>query len=234
MSGIKQGKGTTGPRRAVRKPRRAVWWAGGAVAAAATAGVIFLARSGSAPSGEARPDAFPFPCLQTEGAQQHIHPYLRIFVNGQPVPVPAGIGIRSLPGGAACLEPLHTHDTSGIIHIESHSKTQTYTLADFFAIWRATYRTVEIGGASYPLSYTLSELFNHMSDGKGTIQLLVDGVPSRAGPLLVLNTLDYCSAAMAGPPCAPTATADPYPPLVMQRYGTGHTIVLQYRGRSSP
>src|SRR5215472_13117909 len=101
MSRVKQGKGTSGPRRAVRTARRVIWWAGGAVAAAATAAAIFLfARSGSAPSGETRPDAFPFPCLQMEGAQQHIHPYLRIFVNGQPVPIPAAIGIRSLPGGA--------------------------------------------------------------------------------------------------------------------------------------
>jgi hypothetical protein len=135
--------------------------------------------------------------------------------------------ISALRRGAA-------NDASGIVHIESHSKTQNYTLVDFFAIWRATYRTVEIGGASYPVSYTLSELFNHAPDGQGSIQLLVDGAPSRAGPLLVLNTLDYCSAGMAGPPCAPTATTDPYPPLLMQRYGTGHIIVLQYGGGSSP
>ncbi len=169
-----------------------------------------------------------------EGAQQHIHPYLRIFVNGQPVPVPAAIGIRSRSGAAACLEPVHTHDASGIIHIESHSQTQTYTLADFFTIWRATYPTVEIGGAGYPVSYTSSELFNHRQAGPAAIQLLVDGAPSRAGPLLALNTLDYCSAAMAGPPCAPTALTDPYPPLLIQRYGTGHTIVLEYRGSPSP
>jgi hypothetical protein len=81
---------------------------------------------------------------------------------------------------------------------------------------------------------TLSELFHLKADGQGAIQLLVDGAPSQAGPLLVLNTLDYCSAAMAGPPCAPTALTDPYPPFLIQRYGTGHTIVLEYRGSPSP
>ncbi len=211
--------------------RRFGWWAAGILGAAVVGGAILLAtRPGSPPALDARADALPFPCLPMEGGQQHIHPYLRIVVSGQPVPIPASIGIRGLPGGGACLEPVHTHDASGIIHIESPSPTQTYTLANFFTIWRATYQVVDIGGVRYPVSYTLSEIFDHRPDARHSVQLIVDGKISPAGPGLVLNTLDYCSAAMAGPPCAPTAVTDPYPPFMVQRYGTGHTIVLQYTG----
>lgn len=209
--------------------QRATWWAAGATGAVLIAlSVLYATRSAPTLPGNSRDAAFPFPCLRSEGDAQHIHPYLRIVINGQPVTIPAFIGIRALPGGGACLEPVHTHDASGIIHIESLSPTQTYTLADFFAIWRTTYHTVDIQGTRYPVRYTLTELLGHRTDAQHFIRLLVDGARSLAGSGLALNTLDYCSAATTGPPCAPTAVGDPYPPFLVQRYGTGHTIMLEY------
>jgi hypothetical protein len=203
------------------------------MAAVAIAGVvIFLVpRLGSrAPDA---PSAFPFPCLGAEGEAQHIHPYLRILIQGQPLTIPAFVGIRELPEGSVCFEPVHTHDASGIIHIESTSPTQAYTLGDFFAIWRATYQTVEIHGRDYPVDYTVNELLGHKADAAHAIRLLVDGKPSSEGPALVLNRLDYCSAAMTDPPCYPTAVTDPYPLSVKRRDGTGHTIVLEYIATSA-
>lgn len=58
--------------------------------------------------------------------------------------------------------------------------------------------------------------------------LLVDGKPSTAFGSLVLNQLDYCSAASTGPPCYPTAVGDPYYNGQPYPYGTGHTIVIEY------
>ncbi len=223
-----------GPRARLTRPRRrqrAAWWSAGAVGAILIIlGVLYATRSAPTPPGGSRDAVFPFPCLRDEGDAQHVHPYLRIAINGQPVTIPALIGIRTVPGRGACLEPVHTHDASGIIHIESASPTQIYTLADFFAIWRTTYRTVDIRGTRYPVDYTLTELLGHRADAQHAIRLLVDGTRSLGGPGLALNPLDYCTAAMTGPPCAPTAVADPYPPFLVQRYGTGHTIVLQYAG----
>ena len=220
----------TSPKRGrARRRERVAWWLAGVAAAAVVAGGIFLlTRTGSPPAPAGSEGAFPFPCLPYEGFQQHIHPYLQILVSGQPVSISALIGIRALPAGGFCFEPVHTHDASGIIHIESTSATQTYTLADFFAIWRATYPTVAIGGAPFPVDYTPADILGHRADAQHSVRLLVDGKPASAGPALVLNTLDYCSAAMAGPPCAPTAVADPYPPFLVQQYGTGHTIVVEY------
>ncbi len=221
-----------GPRARLTRPRRrqrAAWWAAGATGAVLIAlGVLYATRSAPTLPGTSRDAAFPFSCLRAEGDAQHIHPYLRIVINGQPVTIPAFIGFRALPGGGACLEPVHTHDASGIVHIESPSPTQTYTLADFFTIWRATYNTVDIQGTRYPVRYTLTELLGHRTDSQHFIRFLVDGARSLAGPGLVLNALDYCSAAATGPPCAPTAVGDPYPPVLVQRYGTSHTIVLEY------
>ena len=45
----------------------------------------------------------------------HIHAHLDIFINGNPYAVPSEIGI--IPN--QCIYWMHTHDDSGIIHIES-------------------------------------------------------------------------------------------------------------------
>lgn len=70
-------------------------------------------------------------CATSEQLLFHIHAHLDIFANGRKVRVPSQIGI---PG--KCIYWLHTHDSSGIIHVESPVQ-RTYTLGDFFDIWGA-------------------------------------------------------------------------------------------------
>ncbi len=79
----------------------------------------------------------PFICtpLTTEGTVVHIHPILNITIDGQKQEVPAGIGIQYDPtGNPMTFLPLHTHDASGHIHIESPTQ-RDFHLADFFAVW---------------------------------------------------------------------------------------------------
>jgi hypothetical protein len=85
-----------------------------------------------------------------EGLRLHIHQHLDIFVNGRHVFVPALIGIGhagnpphlvSPPGFAA----LHTHDPSGILHVES-LKLRAYSLGQFFAVWGVYLSKKCIGG----------------------------------------------------------------------------------------
>jgi hypothetical protein len=59
----------------------------------------------------------------------HIHQHLDVFDNGRRVTVPAGIGI-----GDTFISPLHTHDTSGVMHVESPT-IRPFTLAEFFGVW---------------------------------------------------------------------------------------------------
>ena len=165
---------------------------------------------------------FPFPCLPREGSALHIHPYVRIQVNGQPVAIPPNVGITG-----TCFEPMHTHDTTGILHIES-PEVRDYTLGDFFAIWAVTNGKVMVAGDSYPVNYTAAQFLGHPIDATHVVKLLVNGRPQSAGTGLVLNALDFCSSAMTQPPCSPTAVGDPQPPWLVSQHGTGHTIVLQY------
>ena len=72
--------------------------------------------------------------------RMHWHPILTI--TGSPVTVPSQIGIdqslwkdHSLDQyGIGGLSPLHTHDTSGTIHVESNT-VREFTLHEFLAIW---------------------------------------------------------------------------------------------------
>jgi hypothetical protein len=67
--------------------------------------------------------------LSAEGSVLHIHQHLDIMVNGQTIIVPANIGI-----GATFISPMHTHDTSGILHVESPVQ-KDFTLGQFFTEW---------------------------------------------------------------------------------------------------
>jgi hypothetical protein len=70
-------------------------------------------------------------CLPMEGQVMHIHPHLTIVADKQMITLPAGIGIDRT---RSCMTSLHTHDASGIIHVESPIK-KDFTLGDFFAVW---------------------------------------------------------------------------------------------------
>ncbi|MEC5201132.1 MULTISPECIES: hypothetical protein [Micrococcaceae] len=90
----------------------------------------------------------------------HIHAHLVIYIDGKPVPVPANSGISI----ADQLEsPMHTHDTTGVIHIEASQPSDTFTLGAFFDIWGVKLTATQIGG------YT--------TQGDQTLQAYVNGQP---------------------------------------------------------
>ncbi|MGH7904338.1 MAG: hypothetical protein ACREPA_09495 [Candidatus Dormibacteraceae bacterium] len=108
----------------------------------------WYARASSAPSGPpAATAAHNIPCATTMYDRQlHYHTHLDIFYKGQRETVPADIGIRT-----TCFFWLHTHDTSGVIHIEApNAQVHTqFTLGDFFSVWGEPLGTKQV--ASYPV-----------------------------------------------------------------------------------
>jgi len=62
----------------------------------------------------------------------HRHTRLEIYVNGQPVEVPANIGLNP---DAGAISPLHTHDVDGLIHTESDDPTFAPNLGTLFDVW---------------------------------------------------------------------------------------------------
>ena len=70
--------------------------------------------------------------LPQEAVVTHYHSHLDIFVDGKKVTVPALIGINI---GAQYLTQLHTHDTRGVIHVESPKANDHFSLGQFVAEW---------------------------------------------------------------------------------------------------
>jgi hypothetical protein len=79
--------------------------------------------------------------LTNEGEVVHIHQHLDVYVNGKKVTVPSQIGIYD----GQFLTELHTHDASGIMHVESPTK-RTFDLAQFFGVWGVRLTPSCVGG----------------------------------------------------------------------------------------
>ncbi|MDE1829021.1 MAG: hypothetical protein KGI25_01735 [Thaumarchaeota archaeon] len=104
----------------------------GIIAAIIAGAAYFLHKSdNTVDSGYASIDGIP--CETQEYSTFHIHAHLDTFVNGQHVTVPQYVGIED----NKCLYWLHTHDNSGIIHIEAPQQ-QNFTLSQFIDVWKNT------------------------------------------------------------------------------------------------
>ena len=106
-------------------------------------------------------------CTLDMYTQFHIHPQLKIIINGAPQTIPAGIGIS-----LACMHPLHTHDATGTIHVESPEQ-RDFTLGDFFAVWEKPFSN--------------DQIFDSAADATHEIVMTVDGQPSQEFEQLVFK-----------------------------------------------
>ena len=86
---------------------------------------------------------------RAEFLQYHVHAHLDVFFNGDPVTVPAGIGIDATNPAVVsddqgvglkrecdepCISPLHTHATDGVLHTETKTP-EPNNLGQFFVQW---------------------------------------------------------------------------------------------------
>ena len=74
-------------------------------------------------------------CDQLEQTAYHHHVHLTVYINGQQVPFPAGMGIAGDQTNPTCFYWLHTHATDGIIHIEAPAQ-HSFSLKNFLDIWQ--------------------------------------------------------------------------------------------------
>lgn len=84
------------------------------------------------------------PCLGTEMLEVHYHAHLDINVDGKAVLVPQYLGFVAHGDQVAGLAPLHTHDDTGIIHIEN-SVPAIFTLGQVFIEWGVKFTPTCLG-----------------------------------------------------------------------------------------
>lgn len=180
---------------------------------------------------------YHIPCLSGEGNALHTHPYLQIFVDGEKIKIPSGIGIPNtkfqgdFAVDGACFLPIHTHDSSGIIHVESAKLDKEYTLEDFFKVWQVQLKAVKVNNQDMPITFSKDEVLGFKADTTHKITFLVDGKTNTQYEKLVLNYLDYCDNSdktNQTSPCYSTAPSGPAPAQYATKYGTRHTIVIKY------
>ena len=111
------------------------------------------------------------PMLGSEGSALHIHAHLDVLANGTPVEVPADLGI-DVP--AQKISPLHTHDTTGVIHVESPMKSATFTLGQFFDEWQVSLAADHLGGLT--------------TDGTHQLKVYVNGKVQSGDPTNIVLT----------------------------------------------
>lgn len=113
---------------------------------AATAVVIalfvYVANLGNASQGEtvtnpSYPEVDTIFC-DTQAPVYHIHAHLALYINGSKLPLPAHIGLAT---DGSCAYWLHTHDTTGVIHIEAPNQ-RIFTLGNFFDEWSQVFPTL--------------------------------------------------------------------------------------------
>jgi len=105
-------------------------------------------------------------CTGSEQLVYHIHSYLEIYVDGNPLTVPPGVGIVA-PGGSgeaalasnglkSCIYPLHVHGGEvNIVHIESPIQ-KTYTAGNFFDLWGQSLSATEFMGKKVDSTHKLT------------------------------------------------------------------------------
>jgi hypothetical protein len=147
---------------------------------------------------------------ESEMLNYHIHAHLTLYENGHPVPLPAEVGIpftRAIGGQHYCLYWLHTHDASGVIHIESPTP-RLYTLGQLFDIWRYTSLWDAQGGLAGPAGLVVDSSFVKAlrSAKPGDIHVFVDGKPVSSDYRSITLTKHKLITIEIGTPLKPPTT----------------------------
>jgi hypothetical protein len=96
------------------------------------------------------------------GITYHVHAHLTIIKDGVQLAMPNAIGRPS----AGCNYALHTHDNSGVIHVESPG-VQTFTLGQLFDIWGRDLSNAQVAEFASP---TIAVFINDKNDPAGPRQ----------------------------------------------------------------
>jgi hypothetical protein len=117
-----------------------------------------------------------------EGTAKHFHAHLDVLVNGKKVPVAANLGIAT---SGQQLAELHTHDDTGVLHIEAPTTNKRYTLGQVFDEWNVQLTPTAVGGLK--------------ADAAHTLTAYVDGKPQTGDPAAIELTAHREIALVYGP-----------------------------------
>ncbi len=88
----------------------------------------------------------------------HWHPSLEIFIKGEQMEIPEGIGL------AGVHSPMHTHEDLPLVHLEFEGpvRGEDIALGTFFRVWGQ--------------DFSRESLLGHKNGSEGQVRMLVNGV----------------------------------------------------------
>jgi hypothetical protein len=113
-------------------------------------------------------------CDKVMFSNYHVHVYVGILVNGQQIAIPDGMGMENpqpdatyqgIPNWttyATCFYHIHTHDASGIVHLEDPNPTGVpvsgwiFTLGNVMDVWGQTLNALQFGPYAGPVQVVTS------------------------------------------------------------------------------
>ncbi len=93
----------------------------------------------------------------------HSHPTLAITISGVPQTLPVTYS-------DSCQQPIHTHDSSGILHVETDQNVN-YTLGDWFLLWGYYSRSTTIA------TFNSTLILGNKSGNGHMLTMTVNGSP---------------------------------------------------------
>jgi hypothetical protein len=150
---------------------------------------VFSPNDGDSSTGGQGQTVDNIPCATSMPNAYHVHAFVAMLVNGRQVALPDGVGMKN-PGSdityagfpnwteyASCYYYIHTHDASGVLHIESPQNvspsTSLYTLGSAFDVWGRALSSTQIGPYA------------------GTVRAYVAQVPLKTAQILRTDYVQY-------------------------------------------
>lgn len=122
---------------------------------------------GNSPHGGAGQPISGVSCIVS--AASHVHAHLSLFVRGEQIAIPAGVGIVNpvVTNGYVnfdrnkCFYEIHTHDATGIIHLHPNAgHGRPLTLGQLFGVWGRTLSREDVAGnAGSVIAYVNQQLY---------------------------------------------------------------------------
>jgi hypothetical protein len=145
----------------------------------------------------------------------HIHAFPSVFINNRQITIPTNLGIDP---NLRFLSPVHTHDSTGIIHIEA-SRPYPSTLGQLFTIWGVTFSDSQFGA--------------YRDAGARRLAVFANGRPVRDPGHYVVRRHDSIVVGYGTPASFPHGIAVTFPPG-LQRMGAASTEAGAARQRWRP
>lgn len=146
----------------------------------------FQSNEGDTSSGGQGQTVDGISCDPTMSDNYHVHSFLGVYYNGTLMALPAGVGMENpqAPSNgfvnvASCFYYLHTHDQSGLIHVEDPNPNNLpitasmYTLKTFLDVWG------------------ISADANHFGPFQGSVRVFTSGASARTSSTVSASNLTY-------------------------------------------